>query len=351
MSSVAPRLEHQDSAQRRTYALSVTVLVVADHDRFATFHSRAQVILRALMGKKDRDRPRKGRAPAVPPGRQLHAGKPARPPRPAQVSRVAMPGKFPSILASVNPLTNPPAWIIAATGCLVFRSGLSNPFQGDDILQIVSNPVVHSITNIGQFFSGGTFYFGQQNIGLAGAYYRPLQTTSYSALYTIFGPNPFFFHAFQMLLCAFSAYLLYGLFKFFIHPRLALFLAMLFLVHPANSQVAFSIPNLQDALFFFFGILALTLLVRYRSIMSLALAVGCLTASLLGKETGIFFVLMALVYLLGWDRHRLYAFLGLILAPIVLYVSLRANAIGWNLNHPGFVGDSFLFPVCAQYSG
>ena len=224
------------------------------------------------------------------------------------------------------------ALIIAAVGCVVFFSGLSNPFQGDDSLQIVSNPIVHSLANIGQFFTGGTFYFGQGHLQLAGAYYRPLQTTSYSALYTIFGPNPVFFHALQMLLCGLSAYLLYRFFKSFLNPNLALFLSLLFLVHPANSQVAFDIPYLQDALFFFFGILGLALLLRFNSNRSLALVIACLFVSLLGKETGIFFVIMAVTYLIVWDRTRLYAFLGLMLVPIVLYVALRANAIGWNPN-------------------
>src|SRR6185369_4762387 len=90
------------------------------------------------------------------------------------------------------------AWhaLVALTviGAVVFWSGLSNPFIGDDLLQIVPSIPVHSIENIGLFFQGSTFYNGQGLAPLTGIYYRPMMVTAYSLVYSLFGPAPTAFH-------------------------------------------------------------------------------------------------------------------------------------------------------------
>lgn len=194
--------------------------------------------------------------------------------------------------------------IIAILGFVVYFDGLKNQFQGDDTSQIVNNIPVHSITHIRIFFEGGTFYNGGGLTSLTGVYFRPLMTTVYSSIYTIFGAQPFYFHLVQLLLCIGSTIILFLFFRFSFKPLLALFLALFFLVHPIDSQVVYAIPSMQDALYFFFGILALCLLIKFKSTRSMLLAALCLFLSLLAKETGILFVVMALVYLFWWDRKK-----------------------------------------------
>src|SRR5437899_1611365 len=124
-------------------------------------------------------------------------------------------------LARINRLT---AWqaaiIIAVVGLAVFFTGLKNPFMGDDLPQIVNNPVVHSITNIRLFFEGSTFYTGQGLAPLSGSYYRPLMTTIFSLLYTIFGIHTLTFHLFQFVLCIGVAIILYLFFRYSFQPML-----------------------------------------------------------------------------------------------------------------------------------
>src|SRR5208282_3513420 len=50
--------------------------------------------------------------------------------------------------------------IIILVGFVTYFRGIKNPFIGDDIGQIVNNPVVHSITHFSLFFEGSTFYNG-----------------------------------------------------------------------------------------------------------------------------------------------------------------------------------------------
>ncbi len=236
---------------------------------------------------------------------------------------------YTTLLVKLNKLTaRQAAYCIAVLGLAVYSLGLNNPFEGDDLRQIVNNIPVHSITNIKLFFEGGTFNNGVGVQPLIGAYYRPLMTTVFSLLYTLFGPHPFYFHLLQLLLCIGSAILLYKLFRYSFKAILALCLSLIFLVHPIDSQVVYAIPDMQDALFFFFGILGLNILLRYKSVRSLVLVAVCFLLSLLSKETGILFIAMALLYLYWYNRKRLYPFIGCVAPVLAIWLVLRVYAVG-----------------------
>jgi hypothetical protein len=232
------------------------------------------------------------------------------------------------MLNKINKLAN---WqsilVITFVGVAVFAVGLTNGFQGDDSLQIVNNVPVHSLANIRTFFEGGTFYDGS-NTKLSGIYYRPMMTTVFSVIYTLFGPHAFCYHLVQLLICISSAVVLYLFFRFSFKPLLALFLALLLLVHPIDSEAVYSIPCMQDALFFLFGILGMYILFKYKSIKSLVLVALCFLLSLLSKETGILFVAMSLVYVFWFNRRRLYSYVIILIVPIMLWLILKIHFNG-----------------------
>lgn len=239
------------------------------------------------------------------------------------------------MLAKLNKITTGQAsLILIIVGFVVYLDGLKNQFLGDDSLQIVGNPLVHSASHIALLFRGGTFYTGNGLSPLSGAYFRPLMMTFYAFLYTLFGPHPLYFHVFQLAICIGSAILLYSFFRFSFKPVLALFLSLIFLVHPLNSEVAFGISTLQDALFFFFGILAMYLLARYKSVGSMLAAALCLMLSLFAKETAVVFIAIALLYLFWYNRKRLFAFAGMLIVPVGVWLVLKVNAIGFFGTNP-----------------
>lgn len=223
--------------------------------------------------------------------------------------------------------------IIAVVAFAVFFSGLASPFQGDDFDQIVDSVPVHSISHVGLLFEGGTFYAGQGLRPLEGGYYRPLMTTAFSIIYTLFGPHPLYYHLAQLLLYIGSAYFFYLFLRYSFKLPLALFLTLAFVVHPINSQVVFAIPSMQDSLFFFFGMLGLYLLVRFRSVRSLVPVAICILLSLLAKESAVLFVAIMLLYLFWWDRRRLLPFVGIVIVPVAIWLGLRIHAVGL-LNNP-----------------
>jgi hypothetical protein len=233
------------------------------------------------------------------------------------------------MLAKINKLLSwQAALIIIIVGFIVYSDGLKNQFLGDDSLQIVYNVPVHSISNIKLLFEGGTFYNGQGLSPLTGTYYRPLMSIVFSLIYTIFGPHPFYFHLVQLVIYLGSSVILFLFLRYTFKPVVALSLSLVFLVHPINSEVVFAIATMQDALYFFFGILALYLLVRFKTILWLTPVCLCLFLSLLSKESEVAFVFISLVYLFWWDRKRVLPFIGMLVPPIALYMSLRIHAIG-----------------------
>lgn len=218
--------------------------------------------------------------------------------------------------------------IIVSVGLAIFGASLGNQFLGDDSQQIVNNPVVHSVSHVPVLFRGSTFYAGGGIAPLFGVYYRPLMMTAFSVLYTVFGAHAFFFHLFQLAVCVASAVVLYLFLRFSLSVWLSLALALVFLVHPLNSEIAFAISTLQDALFFFFGISALYVLARYDSVRSLVAVAGLLLLSLLSKETGVYFCAMCVLFALWYSPSRLKKFLPLAGAALLVYLVLKTQAVG-----------------------
>jgi protein O-mannosyl-transferase len=217
------------------------------------------------------------------------------------------------------------ACIIAVVGLAVFATGLHGGFQGDDNLQIVDNVPVHSLANIGTFFGASTFWNGES---LIGSFYRPIMTTTFSFVYSLFGAQPIAFHVVQLILYMAAAFVFYLFFTSLFKPGLALAGALVFLVHPINSQAVFAIPSMQEPLFMLFGLLAIYTLSQSQSRKSLIIASGWLLLSMLSKETGVVFVAISLLYFGLFHRPSVIPLIKIGAIAAVIYVILRAAAVG-----------------------
>ena len=177
--------------------------------------------------------------------------------------------------------------LIVIVGFTLYLNSFFNGFVWDDEEQIVLNTQVHSIANIPSFFTGSTFNSGGA-AKMGGLYYRPLMTTVFSLIYSIFGSGAFFFHFFQVTIHIASTILLFLILSRFLEKeKLSLVLSMLFLVHPVNSETVLYIAGLQDVLFFFFGILSLWIVISKGDLKHLLISALLLFFSIASKETGI----------------------------------------------------------------
>ncbi|OGE20008.1 hypothetical protein A3A14_00155 [Candidatus Daviesbacteria bacterium RIFCSPLOWO2_01_FULL_43_38] len=234
-------------------------------------------------------------------------------------------------------------------GVVVYFNSLFNGFVWDDEEQVLNNVLVHSITNLPAFFSGSTFNTGGSG-GMGGLYYKPLMPVSFSLLYSIFGPNPFFFHLFQVSLHIANAILVFLLFRHFF-KGLAFFPALIFLIHPINVEAVVYSAALQDTLFLLFGMLALLFTVNQNlgNLKNACILAFLLTLSLLSKETGVVFIILTILYAAIFKKREVIASVIAVLTTASIYSLLRFGLAGIFFNKHGLSPITILsFPERLQ---
>lgn len=127
-------------------------------------------------------------------------------------------------------------------------------FVYDDRLQVLENPYVHSFRYLGKIFGSTVWTFeGAQGVS---NYYRPLMTFAYLVCYKLFGPIPFGFHLFNLLLHAAVVLLLFAVTEQIFGDRLvSLVVAGLFALHPIHTESVAWIAAVTDLELTFFFLL------------------------------------------------------------------------------------------------
>ncbi|HSW97042.1 MAG TPA: hypothetical protein VLF89_04425 [Candidatus Saccharimonadales bacterium] len=226
-----------------------------------------------------------------------------------------------------HPLTTRNAvYFIIIVDIIIYSNSLFGAFVADDKGQVQFNYAVQSLKNILIFFSGSTFIPANGTTELVGPFYKPLLSLTYAFLYVFFGATPFFFHALQLSLHIFNGILVFLLFKTFFKEKLAFFLALIFLVHPINSESVVYIADLQEPLFFAFGISALMVSLKKNISLKRGVLISfLLLCSLLSKETGILFFIIILINKIIFtpDKRQLTKTIFVITLPILIYGYLR----------------------------
>jgi len=212
--------------------------------------------------------------------------------------------------------------IIVLLGLLIYSRSLFNGFVWDDEEQVVNNQVAHSISNLPQFSQGSTFNSGGTN-SLSGLYYKPLMTVGFSLVYSIFGPQPFFFHLLSLSLHIGSSILIYLIFLQFFSNPIAFLTSLIFLVHPINVEAVAYISSLQDAMFLFFGLTSFYYLIKDKSSSLIGLF---LLLALLSKETAIGFFFVIIIYLFLFKKEK--KTLPYLLFSLFTYLFLRLAVAG-----------------------
>lgn len=231
-------------------------------------------------------------------------------------------------------------FLLIFIGLIVFFNSLFNGFVWDDEEQVLNNTLIHSFGNFFQFFNSSTFNTGGTG-SLGGLYYKPLMTAFFSLMYTIFGPNPFFFHLFQVTLHIINSifvFLIFGLLFKNTNKNLSAFiLALLFLIHPINTEAVVYISDLQDILFFFFGIIAFWRVINYKlcSVREYLILFILLLFSLLSKETGVLFLCVISLYILLFLRKKLWPYIITVFFSVGVYSILRFLVAGIFFNKHG----------------
>ena len=215
----------------------------------------------------------------------------------------------------------------------VYANTLGNGFITDDQFQILNNPAVIGLHNLGQVFTSGVWSF----LGYQGNYYRPLPFMVYALLYHLGGPSAWAFHLSMALLHAANTVLVYRLGRrllFDPSAPAAWVAAALFAVHPIHTEAVNWIAAMPDLLVTTFVLIGMLAWVEGGAAPGGPRAVwvcGCYLLALWSKETGVMLLPLCAAY--DWlvrpaaARQRAWLYGGMV-AVLGLYLAMRVHALG-----------------------
>jgi len=109
--------------------------------------------------------------------------------------------------------------------------------------------------------------------------------------------------------------------------NLSFFLSLIFLVHPIDSEVVIYIADMNEALFIFFGLSALLLLIKWKKLLysynRLILLGVLLLLSYFSKETGVLFSAMFFFYGIFYLRHSVKRIILISGITLLAYIAFR----------------------------
>jgi len=140
--------------------------------------------------------------------------------------------------------------ILTVLGLLAYANAVNHPFVHDDVVFIQQNPYLQDL-DLKNVFIQTTV--PDDKFPLVNQYYRPLLEVVNRVLYRIVGLNPHGFHFFNILLHIANSFLVYCLTRFITDNKkgLSLAAAILFLLHPVQSEAVACISGISNLVFAF----------------------------------------------------------------------------------------------------
>ncbi|MFH0983927.1 MAG: tetratricopeptide repeat protein [Candidatus Omnitrophota bacterium] len=150
----------------------------------------------------------------------------------------------------------------------VYSGSLANGFVWDDYAVIVDNGFIKSWKNLPEVFSKAYLtplaQVGQPGVpGSGEVTYRPLVTLTYFFDYAVWKLNPFGYHLTNLLLHTANACLLFVFLGLLLaDKRLAFLAALVFAIHPINSEAVSVVSFREELLAVFFGLSSMIFFIR-----------------------------------------------------------------------------------------
>ncbi len=232
-----------------------------------------------------------------------------------------------------------PFVVILVAVFLVYFNVLRGPFLYDDISLVKLNRTIQSFSNIVEWFTTSPFHFK----GIETNLYRPIPTTFNAILYALFGVKSTVpFHVLNVLFHFGSAALFFTILKKLdITATFALLGALIFAVHPVNTESVSYIAGLPDVAsgFFMLSGIALSMHIfsehnlRHKTLLFFGVTITYI-AALLSKESAISFALLILLILVfGWkklntqNKTNAKQLMTLVLSLSVIYITAKMTIL------------------------
>jgi hypothetical protein len=247
--------------------------------------------------------------------------------------------------------------VIVLFTCGIYANSLFNGFVLDDEVIIVFNPTTQHLCNVREVL------FAPDVIK---PYYRPLNRASYLIDYQLFGMNPLGFHAVNIFIHLINAILLYLIAcRILADQRAALIVALLFAVHPVNSEAInfISARNTLLSLCFSLASLLAFMKAQEKGVRWTVLSALLFFCGLLSKETAFMLIAIITLYTLSPSpgsagktlRDKLFSLFPYLLA-LVVYFAMRSyslqGGIGTDVHAEGLLRRLAMnYHIIPQYIG
>jgi len=240
------------------------------------------------------------------------------------------------------------ALALALVTAAVWAPSMGNGFVWDDQYDILRSDRLHHARALVDVFAHHAMWSAEQP-EVAVSTYRPLALATLAVDWQLWHEHPAGYHATNVALHVLAALALFlALLTIVEDPRAAALLALVFALHPANAEAVAWINGRSEMLALGFGALAIWAARRRRWIVLAA----ALLAAILGKETGLVFIPVAVAFAaVGAERPRAAFARALVaaLAAVAAYAALRAFALGHGaLPSNGRAAAVALGPVLAR---
>ncbi len=216
--------------------------------------------------------------------------------------------------------------IVVALVFLVHAPSLDSGFHYDDHHSLLNNPHIRDLGNLPRFFIDPTAFSVQPDYAM----YRPFVLVAHAANFALGGYNPLGYQLLNLGIHCLAATMVYALLlRWPLPPAAAFASALLFGLHPVQTEAVNFISSRSESLAALFYLVAFYGYLRNKGALSL-LSFAC---ALLCKATAITLpfclALYAWIYL---DRlqsiKRQWPYWGLSLAYVAAYINLSAAGTG-----------------------
>ena len=183
-------------------------------------------------------------------------------------------------------------FVLSAVTIAVYCVSFLNGFVWDDEFIIVKNPAIRQMTSITDLFLSPD---------VVKPYYRPLNRATYLVDYWLFGMNPSAFHAINITIHLLNVVLFYlACSRMATNRVLAVIAALIFAVHPINTESVNFISARNNLLSLFFSFASFLLFLRggERGRGWLFLSAILFFFGLLCKETALMLLIVIVLYTL-----------------------------------------------------
>ncbi|MEM1323348.1 MAG: tetratricopeptide repeat protein [Bacteroidota bacterium] len=237
------------------------------------------------------------------------------------------------------------ALVLAAVAIALYIMTVGFEYAVDDELYITSNQFTkQGLQGIPDLISKESLYgyFGEQKDLVAGGRYRPLALVTWAIEYQFLGQSPAFSHFVNVLIYAFTGYLIFLLLgRLFPDQRRIWYLsfpfvaALLFVVHPIHTEVVSNIKGRVEMLGFIGSLAAVIWAIKYADTQKAKYVLFSALAfflALSGKEDSITYLAVVPLTLFFFTKATLKNQLTItasLVGVTVLFLMIRTRVLGF----------------------